>query len=108
MIKARNTDKAPKSDLSTQTVAFSHYNHLSAQLPIDPATGSLVEGDAAAQATRCMENLKAVVESIDHGMDDVVRLTVLLADIADLDAVDGAIAAFYGDYTPTRTTVAAR
>ena len=44
VVLARNTDLAPKSDLSSQTVAFSHYNNISAQLPIDPATGELVEG----------------------------------------------------------------
>ena len=43
VVVARNTDQAPVSDLYSQTVAFSHYNNLSAQLPIDPATGA-VEG----------------------------------------------------------------
>ena len=42
VVVARNTDKAPVSDLYSQTVAFSHYNNLSAQLPIDPATGAIV------------------------------------------------------------------
>ena len=40
VVLARNTDEAPKSPRHAQTVAFSHYNNLSAQLPIDPATGS--------------------------------------------------------------------
>ena len=44
VVVARNTDKAPVSDLYSQTVAFSHYNNLSAQLPIDPATGAIVAG----------------------------------------------------------------
>lgn len=46
VVVARNTDKAPVSDLYSQTVAFSHYNNLSAQLPIDPATGAIVAGGA--------------------------------------------------------------
>jgi len=43
-VLARNTENEPKSSLSTQSVAFSHYNHLSAQLPLDPATGKMVAG----------------------------------------------------------------
>jgi enamine deaminase RidA (YjgF/YER057c/UK114 family) len=60
----RNTDAAPRSLLSSQTVAFSHYNNLSAQLPIDPATGELVAGGASEQARQCLESVRAVVESI--------------------------------------------
>ena len=52
VIKANNTKNAPVDNLSTQTVAFSHYNHLSAQLPIDPSTGKLVEGGIQAQLNR--------------------------------------------------------
>lgn len=105
-VLARNTADAPKSiGPYSQTVAFSHYNNLSAQLPLDPKTGELVAGGAKEQATQCLGNLKAIVESIDHVMDDVVRLTVFLKNIADLDAVDEACAAFFPGYVPTRTTV---
>ncbi|EEI10464.1 hypothetical protein HMPREF1337_00470 [Enterococcus faecalis ERV65] len=44
IVLARNTERAPKHPLAAQTVAFSHYNHLSAQLPIEPTSGQLVEG----------------------------------------------------------------
>lgn len=105
-VLARNTADAPKSiGPYSQTVAFSHYNNLSAQLPLDPKTGELVAGGAKEQALQCLGNLKAIVESIDHVMDDVVRLTVFLKNIADLDAVDEACAAFFPGYVPTRTTV---
>lgn len=43
IVLARNTERAPKHPLAAQTVAFSHYNHLSAQLPIEPTSGQLVE-----------------------------------------------------------------
>jgi len=102
---ARNTDAAPRSPLQAQTVAFSHYNNLSAQLPVDPATGALVAGGAKEQAGQCLENITAILASIGHVMDDVVRLTVCLTDISDLDAVDVACATYFPDYVPTRTTV---
>lgn len=105
-VLARNTDQAPKVESASQTVAFSHYNHFSAILPIDPATGELVEGGALEQATRSFESLKAILESIDRKLDDVVRITVLLTDIADLEAVNEAQKKFYGEYFPTRTVIA--
>ncbi len=105
-VLARNADNAPKAlGPYSDTVAFSHYNHLSAQLPIDPKSGELVAGGAKEQAAQCLANLKAVVESIDHGTDDIVRLTVFLTDIADLDAVDEACKAVFTGYVPTRTVV---
>lgn len=105
-VLARNTDTAPQGiGPYSQTVAFSHYNHLSAQLPIDPATGAIVAGGAKEQAQQCLANIKAVVESIDHAMDDVVRITVFLKDIADLAAVDEVFPAFFPGYVPARTVV---
>jgi reactive intermediate/imine deaminase len=106
-VLARNTDDAPNGiGPYSQTVAFSHYNNLSAQLPIDPKTGALVAGGAKEQAEQCLKNIQAVVESIDHVMDDVVRITVFLEDISDMDAVDEVYATFFPSYVPTRTTVA--
>lgn len=103
---SRNTEKAPVSELSTQSVAFSHYNNISAQLPIDPASGEIVVGDVKDQVKQCLNNIKAIVESIDHVMDDVVRINVHLKNIADLEAVDEVYASFFPNLLPTRTTVA--
>lgn len=104
---ARNTANAPQ-DLSpsTQSVAFSHYNNISAQLPVDPKTGALVAGDIKVQARQCLTNIKAIVESIDHVMDDVVKITVFLKEIADLDAVNAVYGEFFPRLLPTRTVLA--
>ncbi len=106
-VLARNTDAAPK-DVGpySQSVAFSHYNNLSAQLPVDPKTGKIVSGGVKEQAGQCLAHIKAILESIDHDMDDVVRLTVFVKDISDIDAVDEVYATFFPSYRPTRTTVA--
>lgn len=106
MVVARNTDKAPVSDLYSQTVAFSHYNNLSAQLPIDPATGAIVAGGAAEQAEQCFKNLQAIVESIGHDMNDIIRVSIFLADIMDLNAVEKVQASFFPTYQPARTVAA--
>ena len=106
VVVARNTDKAPVSDLYSQTVAFSHYNNLSAQLPIDPATGAIVAGGAAEQAEQCFKNLQAIVESIGHDMNDIIRVSIFLADIMDLNAVEKVQASFVPTYQPARTVAA--
>ena len=105
VIWANNTENAPKSPLSTQTVAFSHYNHLSAQLPMDPKTGEFVAGGVKEQAEQCLKNIKAIVESIDHVMDDVVKVNIYLKNIADLDAVDEVYTTFFPGGIPARRTV---
>ena len=105
-VLARNTERAPIDPFCSQTVAFSHYNNLSAQLPIDPKSGELVAGGIREQAQQCFENIKAIVESIDHGMSDVVRITVFVKNIKDVEAVDEVYKTFFTAYVPTRTVVA--
>lgn len=105
IVLARNTDKAPKSDLYSQTVAFSHYNNLSAQLPIDAKTGKIVEGGIINQAKQCFENIETILKSIDHVMNDIVRITVFLKNMKDLDAVNGVYKSFFATYLPSITVV---
>lgn len=106
VVLGRNTENAPKCPYSSQTVAFSHYNNLSAQLPIDPKTGNLVAGGIKEQAEQCLHNIKAIVESIDHVMSDVIRITVFVKNIKHVDAVDEVYKTFFTTYLPARTTVA--
>ena len=88
-VLARNTENAPKPvGPYSQTVAFSHYNNLSAQLPIDPKSGQLVAGGVKEQAEQCFKNIEGVLKGIDQAMTDVIRITVFLKNIMDLDAVD--------------------
>lgn len=104
---ARNTENAPQCAISTQTVAFSHYNNLSAQLPVDPKTGKMVTGGVKEQTEQCLNNMKAILESIDHVMNDVVKTTIFLKNIADIDVVNEVFAKFFPSYVPTRTTISA-
>jgi reactive intermediate/imine deaminase len=106
-VLARNTENAPKSiGPYSQTVAFSHYNNLSAQLPIDPKSGKMVAGGVKEQAEQCFKNIKTILDSIDQAMSDVVRITVFVKNIKDVDAVDEVYKAFFPGYVPTRTTIA--
>ncbi len=105
IIEANNTVNAPTSSLSTQTVAFSHYNHISAQLPLDPKTGELVAGGVKEQAAQCLKNIKAIIESVDHAMDDVVKVNIFLKNVADIGAVDEAYKTFFPGGIPARRVV---
>ncbi|MGZ8069257.1 RidA family protein [Aeromonas salmonicida] len=105
VISARNTDKAPRSPLHCQTVAFSHYNHLTAQLPIDPTTGKILAGCVKEQTAQCLSNIKAIVESIDHVMDDIVKVNIQVKNIADLAEVDAVYTRYFPSYLPARTVI---
>lgn len=106
VVLARNTENAPKSPLYSQTVAFSHYNNLSAQLPIDPKSGNLVAGGIKEQARQCFKNIKAIVESIDHVMSDIVRITIFIKEIKDIDAVTEVYKTYFTSYLPSLTMAA--
>ncbi len=78
----------------------------SGQTPIDPATGSLVEGDVAAQAKRCLDNLALVLEAAGASLDDALKVNVYLVDMADFPAVNAVYAQTFEEPYPARTTVA--
>lgn len=105
VIRAHNTDAAPISKLATQTVAFSHYNNISAQLPVDPNSGAIVAVGIKEQVIQCMENIKAIVESIDHVMDDIVKVSIQLKDINDLPVVNQVYASYFNGELPARTVI---
>lgn len=78
----------------------------SGQIPIDPATGSLVEGDITAQTRQSLTNVKAVVEAAGLTMDHVAKTTVFLQNMADFAAMNAVYAEFFteGNY-PARSAV---
>ncbi len=75
------------------------------QIALDPATGQIVPGDAAAQATRVLTNLAAVLAEAGATWSDVVKTTVFLQDMADFPKVNEVYSAALGDARPARTTV---
>jgi 2-iminobutanoate/2-iminopropanoate deaminase len=80
---------------------------LAGQIPIDPATGSLVAGDAAAQARQVLANIAVVLGDIGAGWTDVVKATIFLAGTLDhFAAVNDVYAQVLGDHRPARSTVA--
>ncbi len=78
----------------------------SGQIPIDPQTGELVDGDVAAQAERALRNLEAVLKAAGKNFDDVVRTSLYLVDMADFAAVNAVYDRYFGSVKPARSTVA--
>jgi len=78
---------------------------LSGQIPLDPATGELVQGTIQDQARRVMENLGAVLAAADATFQQVVKCTIYLVDLADFAAVNEVYGAYVGSPPPARSTV---
>ena len=78
---------------------------LSGQIPIDPATGTLVEGGIAIQTEQVMRNIAALLEAAGAGFQHVVRTTVFLADMNEFAAMNECYAKFVTDPPPARATV---
>ena len=77
----------------------------SGQIPIDPATGNLVEGDIEAQTKQVFENLKAVLEAAGSGLDKIVKTTCFMDNMNDFAKMNEVYASFFsGDY-PSRSAV---
>ncbi|HTE61965.1 MAG TPA: Rid family detoxifying hydrolase, partial [Solirubrobacteraceae bacterium] len=78
---------------------------LSGQTPIDPATGSLVEGDIGAQTKRCLDNLAIVAAAAGASLEDAVRCGIYVTDIATFKSVNEAYGGYFGDAPPARSTI---
>ncbi len=79
--------------------------YFSGQVPIDPATGNLVDGDIAAQARRAFDNLKAVCEAAGGSFDDIVRVGLYLTDLAQFAQVNAVMAEYFSQPYPARSTI---
>lgn len=77
----------------------------SGQVPLDPATGSLVEGSPGEQARRCLENLETVCAAAGASLADAVRCAIYMTDLGGFAEVNAAYGSFFGADPPARTTI---
>ncbi len=89
----------------SQAVRAGQLLFLSGQVPLDPATGQIVDGDIAAQTHRVFKNLGAVLAAGGRSFADVVRTTVFLADMNDFAAVNAVYGEYFTEPYPARATV---
>jgi 2-iminobutanoate/2-iminopropanoate deaminase len=89
----------------SQAIRAGQLVFLSGQVPLDPATGALIDGDIAAQTRRVLQNLGEVLKAAGLSFDHVVRTTVYLADLNDFPAMNDVYATFFASPAPARSTV---
>jgi 2-iminobutanoate/2-iminopropanoate deaminase len=89
----------------SQAVKAGGFLFVSGQIPLDPATGGLVDGDVRAQTRRVLENLGGIITAAGASFDRVVKTTVYLVDMNDFAAMNEIYATFFGTPAPARATV---
>ena len=78
---------------------------LAGQVPLDPATGQFITGDAKAQAQRVLDNIVAVLDDCGASLSDIAKTTVFVTDLADFGVMNEVYATAFGDHRPARSTV---
>ena len=89
----------------SQAIRSGNLVFLSGQIPLDPQTGNIVEGDAAVQTARVLQNLSAILEAAGSSLGQVLKTTVYLKDLADFGMMNEVYARFFDDTPPARATV---
>lgn len=101
-----HTDSAPAAiGPYSQAIQIGDLLFVSGQVPIDPSTGAIVEGDIKAQAQQSLNNLKAILNAAGTNMGAVVKTTVFLADINDFASMNEVYAQFFQEPFPARSAV---
>lgn len=107
MNKVINTPKAPAAiGPYSQAILAGNTLYISGQVPIDPATGKLVDGDISAQTEQVMKNIKAILDEAGFQFSDVVKSTCLLASMDYFKPMNEVYAKYYPTNSPARAAFA--
>jgi len=106
MKQAIASDNAPRAiGPYSPAVRAGNMVFVSGQVPMDPATGALIDGDIAAQTRRVFDNIHALLGAAGASFASVVRTTVFLADMNDFAEMNAVYATYFGEPYPARATV---
>jgi 2-iminobutanoate/2-iminopropanoate deaminase len=102
-----STGGAPKAiGPYSQGIIAGGFVFTAGQVALDPRTGEVVPGGITEQTERVMQNLTAILQAAGSGLDQVVKTTVFLSDMADFAAMNEVYARAFGEHRPARSTVA--
>ncbi len=108
-MKALHTDKAPAAiGPYSQAIEVNGMVFASGQIPLDPATGNVVEGGIKEQTRQALTNAKAIMEAAGLSLANVVKTTVFMADMNDFAAMNEVYATFFSEPYPARSAVAVK
>jgi 2-iminobutanoate/2-iminopropanoate deaminase len=109
MKKIFTTSKAPAAiGPYSQAVEMRHTLYISGQIPINPVTGKLVEGDITVQTEQVFKNIAAILDVAGYTFDDVVKSTCLLSDISNFKAMNEVYGRYYHERQPARSAFAVK
>lgn len=109
MKKIFTTSKAPAAiGPYSQAVEMGNTLYISGQIPIDPQTGKLVEGDITVQTEQVFKNIAAILDVAGYSFSDVVKSTCLLSDIKDFKAMNEVYGKYYTEKHPARAAFAVK
>ena len=89
----------------SQAIRTNHLLFISGQIPLDPETGTMLEGTIGEQTSRVMKNIKAIVEEAGGTIDSIVKTTIFLTDLTDFQEVNTVYGSFFTDPPPARATI---
>lgn len=108
-MKALHTDKAPAAiGPYSQAIEVNGMVFASGQIPLDPATGNVVEGGIKEQTHQALTNAKAIMEAAGLSLANVVKTTVFMADMADFTVMNEVYSTFFTEPYPARSAVAVK
>ena len=100
------TDKAPAAiGPYSQAIKAGSFLFISGQIPVDPATGTVVSGDVAAQTKKVLDNITAILKSENLELENVVKTTVFLTDMNDFQTVNQVYGEYFSQDAPARGCV---
>ena len=100
------TSRAPKAiGTYSQAVRVGDTVYISGQIPLDPATGTLVAGDIDAEIRRAFENLKAIAEAAGGSLAQIAKISVFLTDLAHFSKVNETMATYFSPPYPARAAI---
>jgi len=108
MKKIISTDRAPKAIGPYSQAVIAHgFAFLSGQIPLDPATNQMIEGDITAQTERVFENIKGLLEACGSSIGQVVKTTVFMKDMAEFAKMNEIYTRYFPENPPARSTIEA-